>query len=270
MNRQPLLRIFALTLWAQLPPRVQFYFSRIHSHLYELGVSKWFIRPYAFLNYIEGMEYTREFGPASGAGRYKNFQDYFTRKIAVPRDMESDYVWPCDGFLCEAGKLSDINVINVKGERREIRAVFGDEFAIPDDGYFANIFLHNSDYHRIHAPVSGEIKKIVHIPGELRFLRPWFYKQPSLPALTNERINIEILAKDQRGQFQSWFLSIVGGPGVSTIVMDSVVRVGQFVHVGQELSLFKLGSTCCMVSPNKIDEIVGAKVRMGDSFSSFK
>jgi phosphatidylserine decarboxylase len=235
--------------------------------LYELRISKWLIRPYALFNYSNGMSYLSEFGPASGTTRYLNFQDFFTRKILSPRKLSGPFVWPCDGLVCESGKLEDINVVSVKGELRTVEAIFGKDFALPENAYFVNIFLHNSDYHRVHAPVSGQITKIIHIPGELRFLRPWIYEQPSLPALTNERINIEITASGENGSPRKWALSIVGGPGVSTIELAEGIRLGASVDAGQELRLFKLGSTCCMVSPIHVFHEPGFKVRMGNSLT---
>ena len=218
-------------------------------------------------NYSDGLGYLTEFGPASGTVRYLNFQDFFTRKIVTPRNLAGPYVWPCDGLVCEAGRLADIEVVSVKGELRTVEAIFGKEFSLSKDAFFVNIFLHNSDYHRVHAPVSGQITKITHIPGELRFLRPWIYEQPSLPALTNERVNVEITSTNQDGSPQKWALSIVGGPGVSTIELAQGIRLGASVLVGQELSLFKLGSTCCMVSPIPVSDVSGVKVRMGNSLT---
>jgi phosphatidylserine decarboxylase len=77
-------------------------------------------------------------------------------------------------------------------------------------------------------------------------LRPWFYKNfPSVPAFRNERVIV--LIEDVEGEL--WALSIVGGPGVGTISLTSETVVGGVVKSGDELAIFKLGSTCCLVSP---------------------
>ena len=262
--RQPILRIFSWGVWSRFPAPWQFVLSRLSARLCELRISRFFIWPYAILNYVDYVGYMLQFVPEGGASRYASFQDFFTRKLKHPRMMQADYVWPCDGLLCETGRVSELGPVNVKGRQHSVNAIFGRGFNIPQQSFFANVFLHNSDYHRIHAPVMGEIVNIVRIPGELRFLRPWLYMQPSLPAFTNERINVEISAKAPSGKTQSWFLSIVGGPGVATIELDEKVKVGSTVQVGQELALFRLGSTCCMVSPVMIDIYPGTKVLMGD------
>lgn len=77
-------------------------------------------------------------------------------------------------------------------------------------------------------------------------LRPWIYKNdPSLPALRNERINAEVTSN----QGERWFLSIVGGPALGSILMAQDTTVGSMVSIGQELGTFLLGSTCCIAHP---------------------
>ena len=127
--------------------------------------------------------------------------------------------------------------------------------------YFSNIFLHNNNYHRIHAPVNGKISRIEHIPGDLVLLRPWAYKNPSLPALRNERINVDIV--DEEGK--TWYLSIVGGPGVGAIVLGDKTTLGSSVEIGKEIATFLLGSTCCIASPIPVTKNkIGDQVFMGE------
>ena len=121
--------------------------------------------------------------------------------------------------------------------------------------------LHNNNYHRIHAPVKGKVTRMERIDGDLVLLRPWAYKQPSTPALRNERINIDIIDEQDR----KWYLSIVGGPGVGSIVVIDGIEVGTEVNVGEEISLFLLGSTCCIASPESNEASKnGDIVYMGD------
>ena len=132
---------------------------------------------------------------------------------------------------------------------------------VHDDYYFSNVFLHNNNYHRIHSPVNGSITRVEHIPGDLVILRPWIYKNdPSLPALRNERINVDI--KSEKGEH--WFLSIVGGPAVGTMVMAQGITVGSAINIGQEVATFLLGSTCCIASPIPISQAsLGEQVKVG-------
>jgi phosphatidylserine decarboxylase len=160
--------------------------------------------------------------------------------------------------------IDQLDQINIKGEKKEVRVIFGrSQDEIPSDYYFTNVFLHNNNYHRIHAPVTGEIMDIEHIRGELVLLRPWVYKNdPSLPALRNERVNVTL--QDVEGR--KWYVSIVGGPAVGTIVLDENTQVGNSVNQIEELGTFLLGSTCCIASPLPISRSVGETVYMGEEY----
>lgn len=152
--------------------------------------------------------------------------------------------------------------IKVKGHYCTPRSVFGRMGeAIPENYYFANIFLHNNDYHRIHAPVSGKVREKEHIPGELLVLRPWVYEgSPSLPAFRNERVNLKIW--DAKGA--PWFLSIVGGPGVNGIQLGDKVGTGEQLTCGEEIGTFFMGSTLCLAAPIEKEPLkVRARVTPG-------
>ncbi len=191
--------------------------------------------------------YLTKFNPPAGKYGFESFQDFFIREFKERPENSSPWVWPCEGLLCEEGKISELVAARIKSDRRSIHTVFGlEEDEIPSDYSFTNVFLHNKNYHRIHAPIDGTITRIQHIPGDLVVLRPWIYKQnPSLPAFRNERYNIDITDK----QGKTWYLSIVGGPAVGTIELHPKVRVGSKIEKLHQLGLFYLGSTCCMAAP---------------------
>lgn len=200
------------------------------------------------MNYADG-QYLDKFRPPNGKTQFDTFQDFFIRQFKSLPENGSEWVWPCEGLLCEEGEIGDIKLAQVKCDLRNVETVFGlEEGEIPPHYSFTNVFLHNKNYHRIHAPVDGTIVRLQHIPGDLVVLRPWIYKQnPSLPAFRNERYNIDIKDKQDR----IWHLSIVGGPAVGTIELDSKVMLGATVKKVSEIGLFYLGSTCCMAAPFK-------------------
>ena len=200
------------------------------------------------MNYSDD-RYLDKFKPPNGKPQFDTFQDFFIRQFKSVPESPSNWVWPCEGLLCEEGEIKDIEVAQVKCDLRNVETVFGlKEGEIPSHYSFTNVFLHNKNYHRIHAPVDGTVVRIQHIPGDLVVLRPWIYKQnPSLPAFRNERYNIDI--EDKEGKI--WHLSIVGGPAVGSIELNSKVSVGAEVKKVSEIALFYLGSTCCMAAPIK-------------------
>lgn len=256
-------RFLSLDVWGRLPASWQRSLSRVYAQLYSKSYSRHLIGPYCKINYRDP-KYLTQFKPASGAPYYTSFQDFFTRVYKEPIRIDSDAIWPCEGLLCEHGKVSDTSLVNVKGQKRHLRTIFGDRGnAIPNDYYFSNIFLHNNNYHRIHSPVSGAVTRVEHIPGDLVILRPWIYKSdPSLPALRNERYNVDI--KSESGA--EWFISIVGGPAVGSIVLSEGLNVGSLVQIGEELAKFLLGSTCCIASPKPVaSSLLGKQVFVGQA-----
>lgn len=251
----------SIYIWGVMPGRTQRWVSSFYADVYNKPWSRHIIKPYCKAHYKDP-NYLEQFKPASGAEQYKSFQDFFTRLFIHPPKIEATSVWACEGLLCEYGKIDELNEVRVKGQKRHLRTIFGAAGSeIPTDYYFSNIFLHNNNYHRIHSPVNGKIARIEHIPGDLVLLRPWAYKNPSLPALRNERINVDV--EDEQGRM--WYLSIVGGPGVGAIVLGSETTIGSQVGIGEEIATFLLGSTCCIASPDPVvKNKVGDQVFMGD------
>ncbi len=236
----------SIDIWGNVPSPIQRKLSNVYANIYNKPFSKKWIAPYIRVNYSD-KNYLDKFKPPFGKEDFESFQDFFIREFRQLPENAHPFVWPCEGLLCEEGKVENIPVSNVKGDQRTVATIFGvAEDEIPANYSFTNVFLHNKNYHRIHAPVSGTISRIQHIPGDLVILRPWIYRQnPSIPAFRNERYNIDILDAEGR----TWYLSIVGGPAVGTIVLPASIQEGAKVEKLEQLALFFLGSTCCMAAP---------------------
>ncbi|MCX6127082.1 MAG: phosphatidylserine decarboxylase [Proteobacteria bacterium] len=159
-NRYPdrtnfVLRVIAHQFWANLPREVQFLLSRLQSYCFKIKSSRFLIRPYCYFQYDSGFS-RGAYASASGNPKYQSFQDFFSRRLALKTEAMTVPTWPCDGLIADAGPIDELSMVAVKGEPMSVRAIFGCAGeAIPDHYFFTNIFLHNRDYHRIHAPMSG-------------------------------------------------------------------------------------------------------------------
>nr|WP_299173076.1 phosphatidylserine decarboxylase [uncultured Allomuricauda sp.] len=244
--RAKLYKFLSVEVWGNIPSNLQRSISAWYTSFYNKPISKKIIEPYVRMNYSD-KNYLEKFKPPNGKTDFECFQDFFIREFKALPKAESPYVWPCEGLLCDEERIDNLRLVCIKSDIRTVAAVFGiGDRKIPKDYTFTNVFLHNKNYHRIHSPINGTISRIQHLPGDLVVLRPWIYKEnPSLPAFRNERYNIDIL--DENGK--TWYLSIVGGPAVGTIALAENIAVGSEVSKLQELSLFYLGSTCCMAAP---------------------
>ncbi len=250
-------KFISLTLWGNLPSQLQKKVSSVYASIYNRPFTKYIIKPYCKLNQLDE-PYLSQFVSEKGHEGYNSFQDFFTRVYKSKPPIISPHIWPCEGLLCDYGQVSQLPTINIKGDTRTIKTIFGETGDdIPDNYYFSNVFLHNNNYHRIHSPTEAKVRLIEHIPGDLVLLRPWVYKSdPSLPAMRNERINLTLIDKHDR----SWYISIVGGPAVGTIQLCENINPGAHIHIGDELGKFLLGSTCCMASPEPTTTLVGSTV----------
>jgi phosphatidylserine decarboxylase len=255
----------AIYTLGMLPSAWQRAISRVYTRIFEWPVSRIMIRPYCKYHYCDP-NYLDQFKPPVGKNEYQSFQDFFIRRFKEVPPAKGKIVWACEGQLCHSGPVSEIPFSRVKGHIRKVHHIFGlEEDQLPQDYFFTNIFLHNKNYHRIHAPFAGLIKRIQHIKGDLIVLRPWIYHHnPSIPAFRNERINLDI--EDQQGR--TWYLSIVGGPAVGSIILPPEITVGARVNQLQELALFYLGSTCCMAGPDSISDAhhLGKWVEVGEEY----
>lgn len=239
-------KFLSVNIWGALPSPLQRRISAMYANVYNKPFSKQIIKPYLKANYNDS-NYLVQFKPPFDKTSFDSFQDFFIREFkSVPKNPEL-YVWPCEGLLCDVGKKESFSTVKVKSDKRNIDTIFGvPQGTIPSDYTFTNVFLHNKNYHRIHAPISGIITRIQHVPGDLVVLRPWIYKHnPSLPAFRNERYNLDILDVNNK----TWYLSIIGGPAVGTVVLPEGIKIGAQINKLQQIALFYLGSTCCMAAP---------------------
>jgi phosphatidylserine decarboxylase len=243
---QHMLNLFSRLFWVKLPDRLQVYLSELFSKVFRLKFTALFIIPYCLIFSLD-TDYTNQFEPESGDSRYSSFNDFFKRRYKIFPKVQSDLIWPCEGFICDWGAFSEKNNSIVKGQKIDLNQIFQSNPEKTRDHFFVNVFLHNHNYHRVHSPVDGEVKSIVRIPGGLVFLRPWFYdrKDVSYPAFKNERVVIEVLDKKNK----SWWIALVGGFGVGSIDVTNGIQVGTSIQMGQEIGKFNLGSTVCIASP---------------------
>lgn len=106
--------------------------------------------------------------------RFHTFNEFFTRALR-PRartvaDGAKDIACPADGAVSQVGKIDGSKVFQAKGKTFTVVDLLGGsvERAVPFiDGDFATIYLSPKDYHRLHMPLTGKLKEMVHIPGRL-------------------------------------------------------------------------------------------------------
>ncbi|MCG7957605.1 MAG: archaetidylserine decarboxylase, partial [Candidatus Thiodiazotropha taylori] len=106
--------------------------------------------------------------------RYRSFNDFFTRALrpdARPVTQQPhEIASPADGTLSQAGDIESGYLFQAKGHDYALFELLGGDQEMTnlfDEGHFATIYLSPRDYHRLHMPLAGKLRKMVHVPGRL-------------------------------------------------------------------------------------------------------
>lgn len=238
--------------WNRLPVKLGVSISRLIGWLMERSFTRLFISPYCRWNGITAEE-TSRFAPPNESKAYTSFASFFIRQLSDADPKGCAPLSPCDGRLVDfcVGPVKDFS--EIKNEWVKVPEIFFPRHGpLLKSETFLNIFLSNANYHRVHSPVDGIIRRITEIPGKLVVLRSWNYgREPSYPAMTNSRINLEIEQPDGA----IWYLSLIAGPGVASIKIEKSVVPGSSILVGQEMAHFKIGSTVCLIAPVRFGDV---------------
>jgi phosphatidylserine decarboxylase len=104
---------------------------------------------------------------------YETFNAFFTRELRDDvRPMErgkKTISCPVDGEICQIGTIENGELFQAKGKSFNLAALLGNDSLSSEfeDGSYTTIYLSPKDYHRIHFPIGGSLKRMVHVPGEL-------------------------------------------------------------------------------------------------------
>lgn len=166
-------RLFA---WAQYPlphhalSRLVGVATRARQRWIRVPLIRWFVRRYKV-----DLGEAAEPDPAA----YPHFQAFFTRALgpgARSVCAEADGIaCPADGTLSQCGHLEDGRILQAKGRAYDAAGLLGGsaERAAPfGNGAFATIYLAPRDYHRVHMPVAGTLREMVHVPGRAFSVNP--------------------------------------------------------------------------------------------------
>jgi phosphatidylserine decarboxylase len=106
--------------------------------------------------------------------KFENFNAFFTRELqADARPLptaQGAIVCPADGAVSQLGDIAGGNLLQAKGKHYSCQSLLAGDAqmaALFQSGKFATIYLSPSDYHRVHMPMAGILKKTIYVPGKL-------------------------------------------------------------------------------------------------------
>lgn len=199
----------------------------------------------------------------SDTASYASFNAFFTRPLreGVRPLTTSAYACPVDGAISEFGDIKEDQIFQAKGHYFSTTALVGGDAGLAakyKNGQFANIYLSPRDYHRIHMPCDGRLKRMIYVPGELFSVNPTTAR--GVPGLfaRNERVVcvfdsptgefiLVLVGATIVGSMQTAWHGIVNPPRGKQVREWSYEDQDIRLKKGEEMGRFLLGSTVVML-----------------------
>jgi phosphatidylserine decarboxylase len=215
---------------------------------------RWFVQRYQ-VNMAEAA--------APDVASYASFNDFFTRALkdgARPLAV-ADTLCPVDGAISQFGRIEGEQIFQAKGHSYSTTALVGGDATLAaqfKDGAFATLYLSPRDYHRIHMPCDGSLRRMIYVPGDLFSVNPTTAR--GVPGLFARNERVVCVFDSAEGPFVLTLVgaTIVGSmatvwhgqvnPPRSPKLCEWHYQVGQVsLKKGEEMGRFLLGSTVVML-----------------------
>lgn len=200
---------------------------------------------------------------------YSSFNNFFTRELkedarAIPTD-EKIIASPADGTVSQLGKINTDLIFQAKAHAYSLTQLLGDREDLSKtfkNGQFNTIYLSPKDYHRIHMPVDGTLKEMIHVPGQLFSVNPTTVE--NVPALFARNERVICLFDTPAGPMIMILIGAIFVASIETIWHGEVtppthkdIRNWKYdeenisFKKGEEMGRFNMGSTVILLYANK-------------------
>ena len=125
---------------------------------------------------------------------YESFNAFFTRALKPgarrPDPDPRALLMPADGRISQCGAVERGRIFQAKGQSYTAAELLADAQAAAPyaDGLFATVYLSPRDYHRVHMPWTGRLRRTVHVPGRLFSVGPAAVREVPRLFARNERL----------------------------------------------------------------------------------
>ncbi|UEX78974.1 archaetidylserine decarboxylase [Spiribacter halobius] len=221
---------------------------------------------------------------------YPSFNAFFTRALRPgvrPQPATADAVTsPVDGRLSAHGRLEGEQLMQAKGQHYTLTALLGGDPGLAAglrDGAYATLYLSPRDYHRVHMPCAGRLRRMLHVPGRLFGVSPPLVR--AVPELFARNERVVCLFDGARGPFAVVLVGAIGVGSIETVWAGEITPPaaktlrtwdygdrGPALARGEELGRFNLGSTVILAfGPGQVRWNAGlrpeAPVRLGETLA---
>ena len=223
---------------------------------------------------------------------YQTFNEFFTRSLKVgARPIatgDNILACPADGTVSETGSIIHGNqIFQAKNHNYTLNELVGGNEAIASlfkDGRFATVYLAPYNYHRMHMPVDGLLKKMVHVPGRLFSVAQWTVR--NIPRLFARNERVVCLFSTYAGPMLMVLVGAINVAAIETIWSGLVTpprgkKISTFDYSdiqstykkGEEMGRFNMGSTVILLTPPNVkwspEFQAGLVVKMGEAIGHF-
>jgi phosphatidylserine decarboxylase len=223
---------------------------------------------FAIRNFIAKYRVNMAEAEDSDPEAYASFNDFFTRalKPGARPFADADFLCPVDGAISQFGLITGDagdQIFQAKGHSYSTQALVGGDATLAAkfaNGHFATIYLSPKDYHRIHMPCDGELRRMSYVPGDLFSVNP--ATAQAVPGLFARNERVVCVFDTPHGPFVNVLVgaTIVGSmatvwhgvvnPPRSAEIREWTYKPGEVVlRKGDEMARFLLGSTVVMLWP---------------------
>ncbi len=262
--------------------RLMFAATRLNIPAVKNPFTDWFIRRFKV-----AMDEAAEPDPHA----YPNFNAFFTRSlrpgVRPVADGEAVVASPVDAVVSQAGPIGSGRIFQAKKHDYSLVQLLGgsEERAAPfQEGRFTTLYLSPRDYHRIHMPVEGRLREMIHVPGRLFSVNPATTR--AIPGLFARNERVVSIFDTPLGPMAVVKVGAVFVGSIETVWAGEVTPpAGRVVRrwryadeevtlaKGDELGRFNMGSTVILLfGPNRVEWepglVAGKAVRMGERIAT--
>lgn len=223
---------------------------------------------------------------------YKNFNAFFTRELVKDArpitDSDNGIACPADGAISQLGDIENGRIFQAKGQSYTLEELIGGdkEMAKPfHGGKFATVYLSPKDYHRVHMPLTGKLKSMIYVPGDLFSVNT--ITAENVPRLFSRNERAVCIFETEAGPMAVILVGAMIVAGIETVWAGQVAPIKREIRTqnylaeqkpitlnkGEEMGRFKLGSTAIVLfGPDVIswrnDLEAGTSTMMGELFGN--
>ncbi len=201
---------------------------------------------------------------------YRDFNSFFTRALRpelLPLSADDgSLLSPVEGTVSQLGRIQEGRIFQAKGRSYSACELLGDDRQRAEPfhhGDFCTIYLSPRNYHRIHMPISGQLREMIHVPGGLFSVNGRTTR--AIPRLFARNERVVAIFDTQYGPMAMVLVGALCVGGIEMVWAGSVtpprgksIRVSDYPATGEnsvylrqgvEMGRFNMGSTVVLLFP---------------------